>query len=179
MNQKFEDRAYRPGLKQSAPTIIEYIVNSRVDWLSLVLARGGDSHKAVEQRYPRLVALLREVCILTHTEASSALLMLKDGETEGGAEAVARIGGPLKAVAHALRFRHRVRRTEWYRSAFAPRLSFMVDARDKVAQRIVSSSDIEGPSDGRFFRIQAFSAREAIEAGVAMREALRDSPRSA
>lgn len=63
--------------------------------------------------FPRLISLLREVCLLTYTEAETAILSyLVDGPFSYGSEAVARIGGTGNAIRRSLMHRHRVRRAK-------------------------------------------------------------------
>lgn len=60
--------------------------------------------------YPRLVDLLREVCLLTRTEAEMTVLCyLVEGPFYSGSEAVSRIGGTGNAIRHALMHRQRAR----------------------------------------------------------------------
>jgi len=64
----------------------------------------------IAAQYPRLINILRQVCLLTHTEAESAIQgYIVDGPFFYGSEAVSRIGGAVAAIRHALPHRHRVR----------------------------------------------------------------------
>jgi hypothetical protein len=64
----------------------------------------------IANQYPRLCNLLRQVCLLTRTEAESAIQgFIVDGPFSMGSEAVARIGGSAFALRRALPHRHRVR----------------------------------------------------------------------
>ena len=60
----------------------------------------------LRRRYPRLLQLLRQTCLLTSSEAESALEgYLTSGSGFYGSEAVARIGGAWAAIRHALQRR--------------------------------------------------------------------------
>lgn len=60
----------------------------------------------LRSRYPRLLHLLCQTCLLTSTEAESALEgYLTSGMGFYGSEAVARIGGAWAAIRHALQRR--------------------------------------------------------------------------
>ena len=69
------------------------------------------SADVIQQRYSRLIRLLREVCLLTQGEAESAIQgYIVNGGYFVGSEAVAHIGGALSAIRHALSRRHIARR---------------------------------------------------------------------
>lgn len=67
----------------------------------------------IEARYPRLMATMREVAMLTRTEASGVILMLlrthpsDRASSTASSEAVAHYGGNLKVVRQALLHRNR------------------------------------------------------------------------
>lgn len=66
----------------------------------------------VRSRYPRLLGAMRESCLLTRTEAESALIgFIANGSSDYGSEAVSRIGGSREAIRHAIARRHYVRRS--------------------------------------------------------------------
>ena len=60
--------------------------------------------------YPRLLAALRDRCLLTTTEAESAIKAVAAGASFGGSEAVEHFGGPETCVRHAFRQRAVARR---------------------------------------------------------------------
>lgn len=60
--------------------------------------------------YPRLTAALRDRCLLTTTEAESAIKAVAAGARNGGSEAVMHFGGPETCVRHAFRQRFVARR---------------------------------------------------------------------
>ncbi len=65
------------------------------------------SFEEVQSRYLRIVRALREVCLLTQTEAASAVYGLAlSGLNFAGSEAVARLGGAARSVQHAFAHRH-------------------------------------------------------------------------
>lgn len=66
------------------------------------------SQEEVAERYPRIIALLRDVCIQTQTEARATVIgHLMQGPFSCSSEAVAWMGGSSFAISHALRHRHR------------------------------------------------------------------------
>lgn len=66
------------------------------------------SHEEVAARYSRIIALLRDVCIQTQTEARATIIgHLMQGPFSYTSEAVAWMGGSANCIRHALRHRHR------------------------------------------------------------------------
>jgi hypothetical protein len=64
----------------------------------------------VTARYPRLLFILKEACLLTSGEAEGAIHgYLTTGPQFAGSEAVAHVGGARRAIEHALRCRNYTR----------------------------------------------------------------------
>lgn len=74
-------------------------------WAASTLYPNADE---VATRYRRLIAVMRDVCLLTQTEAHAAIIgHLTHGPFFYGSEALARIGGSAFAVRRAINHRHR------------------------------------------------------------------------
>lgn len=70
------------------------------------------SEGIVEVMYPRILRVLQEVCVLTRNEAISTVQgYILNGGRFMGAEAVARLGGALPTITHAVRHRHKIVRS--------------------------------------------------------------------
>lgn len=66
----------------------------------------------IRSRYSRLLTMLRHTCLLTQTEAESAVIgFIVNGFFHYGSEAVSRIGGSGQAIRHAIARRHYVQRS--------------------------------------------------------------------
>lgn len=65
------------------------------------------THEEVEQHYPLLVRALRWAALLTHSEATGAVVgHIVNGPFSCGSEAVSHIGGSAQAIRQAWRCRH-------------------------------------------------------------------------
>lgn len=73
-------------------------------------SRRYPSRQEIASRYPRLLRALRWACILSYGEAECAVHgYITVGPHFMGSEAVAHVGGSLKAIRHAIRCRSAVR----------------------------------------------------------------------
>lgn len=126
----------------------------------------------VAARYPRLIQLLKETCLLTNTEAVSAIQgYLLNGGFDYGSEAIAHIGGALSAIRHALSRRRYVTRALAAREVKPIRLGF--SATEDDVQHVLEDFSLRVTNtQGRSFETMATELINEIDLDSVARAAL-------